>query len=147
MSIGDLIKAATKAGWLVDTTSGGEVVLSCSCPGCPGRKRLPVDNLGPVPSPCDLEHIAGAAPHVWAQYETLVGEFRRRRRQLGLDQGDVANAMGVADGYVGKLEAMHRIPRPDLVWIWAETLGLGIVLEPTELPEATREILRRKSEG
>ncbi len=141
----DWIKAAQKAGWLVDSTSGGEMVLRCAAPGCPGRKRLPMDNLGPVPPSCGLDHVAGTARHVWAEYEDLVGELRRRRRQLGLDQGDLSAAMGVADGYVSKLEAMHRVPRPELLRMWAKTLGLNLVLAPAKLPEATLEIMRRKS--
>jgi hypothetical protein len=141
MRFRDWTKQAQQNGWLVRSTSGAELVLMCGAAGCDGCLRLPMANLGPVPDPCDKLHVNGAGNALWEDYRALVDDMRRRRRVLGLSQEDVNNAMGMADGYVNKLEALDRIPRPHVLQLWAQTLGLRLTAVPTELPAATLRII------
>lgn len=98
---------------------------------------LPLENLGVPPGPCSLPHQGAFAQQTFDEYVTIVGELQRRRRQLGLDQVDVNEAMGAADGYISKLEALHRTAPFPTLQLWAQTLGLSITVAPAALPPAT----------
>ena len=102
--------------------------------------------MGEVPEPCQLLHRKRYSPEVFGAYERLVAELRRRRRSLGLDQADVNAAMGMADGYIAKLESFARVAPFPTLQLWATTLGLNITATPTALPDATiRAIEARKA--
>jgi hypothetical protein len=131
------IKEAQLKGWRLASVSGLSMRLECSKHGCSGHKDLPLDNLGPVPEPCDKPHVQGYSQSTFDEYSGLVGELRRRRRQLGLDQTDLNAAMGVTDGYVNKLESLARVATFPTLQLWAQTLGLSISTAPAPLPPAT----------
>lgn len=137
MDLRTWIKAAQRSGWRVDYTAGTEIHLRCCAIGCPGRLTVALNALEQATEPCALEHREGMGRPVWDDYYGLVDELRRRRRALGLDQADVCNAMGMADGYVAKLESGARIPRPHTLQLWAQTLGLRLTTTPDKLPAAT----------
>lgn len=137
MQVRQWIREAEKAGWRVSRVSGLELHLACSCKGCKGRKVLPLDNLGPPLDPCELLHVKGYAAPVFHAYEELIAELRRRRCLLGLDQGDIDSASGLADGHVAKLESFAKIASPPTLTLWAETLGLRLTVTPAALPSST----------
>jgi hypothetical protein len=129
----------------VASVSGLTMRLQCSKHGCDGCRVLPLDNLGPVPDPCDLPHRGNHARQTFQQYESLVDELRRRRRQLGLDQGDLNSAMGVADGYMNKLESLARVATFPTLQLWAQSLGLSITTAPAPLPAATLRAIENRT--
>ncbi|WP_039983723.1 helix-turn-helix domain-containing protein [Tritonibacter mobilis] len=139
------IRDAQARGWRVSWVRGKSLHIACDKQGCPGCKTLPLDNLGPVPEPCELPHKGQVAAPVFDEYETLVEELRRRRRQLGLDQGDLGNAMGVADGYVNKLEAFARVPTFPTLQLWAASLGLHLTTSAAPLPNATIRAIEQRA--
>jgi transcriptional regulator with XRE-family HTH domain len=131
------INGAEKAGWRVERIAALAVHLRCDKTGCPGRLHLPLDNLGPLPEPCQAPHVASFGRAAFGSYEVMVDELRRRRRSLGLDQSDVTNAMGMAEGYVAKLESFARVASPATLFLWAETVGVTFTTTPAPLPPAT----------
>jgi len=138
------IKEAQRQGWRVASVSGLNMRLQCDKYGCDGSKMLPLDNLGPVPEPCNRPHVANYARQTFEQYETLVDELRRRRRQLGLDQADLNSAMGVTDGYVNKLESVARVATFPTLQLWAQSLGLSLTTCPAPLPAATMRAIEHR---
>lgn len=139
------IKEAEKQGWRLRSVRGLEVCLECAKHGCPGSLVLPLDNLGPVPSPCALPHSGQYAARAVETYAALVSELQRRRRSLGLSQEDVTAASGLADGHINKLEAFARTAQFPTLQLWAETLGLSIRLEPAPLPPKTAQTIEERT--
>lgn len=131
------MKAAQANGWRIEEARGLLLTLRCQCHGCPGTLKLPLANLGPVPEPCDLPHDKGYGRATFDNYKEMVGELQRKRRQLGLDQTDLNAVMGMADGYVSKLESHARIASPALLTLWAECLGLRFTTTAAQLPART----------
>lgn len=131
------IKETERNGWRVVGVNSHELRIQCAKVGCAGSKSLPVDNLGEPPARCDLPHDGRHAKQVFTEYRILVEELRRRRRSLGMDQSDLNAAMGLADGYVNKLEAFHRLPSPPTLLLWCQALGVHMSITPTTLPPAT----------
>lgn len=144
MQANEWIKQAQGKGWRVDTVRGKVLALRCNMQGCPGHVSLPLDNLGSVPDPCAHPHEGQYAQHTYEQYKTLIAEFRRRRVQLGLDQADLCNAMGVTDGYVNKLESFKKTASPPTLLLWAQTLGLALTTAPAVLPGATLRAIEER---
>ena len=60
---------------------------------------------------------------------------------LGLDQMDLGAAMGMADGYVNKLESFAKIASPSTLLVWLQAVGLEMVGQPVALPPATLEMI------
>ena len=111
------IKAAELNGWRVDRTSGQTICLCCSKQGCYGTITASLGNLGPAPDPCPLDHVGYYSRPVFEKYRALVSELRHRRMQIGLSQEDLCSAMGMADGYVNKLEAFAKVASPDTLFL------------------------------
>lgn len=137
MGVKDWIRQAERNGWRVSSVQSLTISLRCEKQGCPGHMELPLDNLGPVPDPCDLPHRKLYAARTFNLYEELVAELVRRRRSLGLSQEDVCAAAALADGHIAKLEAFHRIAQMPTLQLWADTLGVSLTLSPAPLPSAT----------
>jgi len=139
------IKQAEQNGWRLASVSGARLRLLCSKQGCEGSHTVSLDLLGPPPPPCDLPHVQGYARQTFDHYERLVDELRSKRRRLGMNQDDLNAAMGMADGYVNKLESLARVATFPTLQLWAQTLGLAITTTPAPLPSATtRTIEDRK---
>ena len=145
MLINEWLKGAQRAGWRVSGINAKALHLKCEKHGCSGSKSLPLDNLGPTPAECDLPHVGQYSKNAFDTYEALIGELRRRRRELGLDQGDLSNAMGVADGYVNKLESFKKVASPPTLLLWAQSLGLTITTAPSKLPAATLRAIEQRA--
>lgn len=115
--------------------------MQCGCTGC--RNRIthrfadPPVELGR----CDWPHSRGYSQPAFDQYVRLVGVLRRRRMALGLDQMDLGAAMGMADGYVNKLESFAKIASPSTLLVWLQAVGLEMVGQPVALPPATLEMI------
>lgn len=139
------IKDSEAAGWRVSSITGSRIRLACSKAGCLGHIAAALDGLPSVPGPCALPHVGQWSATTFAQYQTLVDELRRRRRQLGLDQGDINHAAGLADGYVNKLEAFAKIASMPTLQLWAATLGLSITTAPAPLPPATTRAIENRA--
>lgn len=137
-------KQVEKKGWRVSSVSGLVLNLSCNKLGCDGCLTLPLANLGPTPPPCSEPHEGQYSAHIFEEYSTLVKEMVRRRCSLGLDQADLNNAMGVADGYISKLESFARIATFPTLILWAQTLGLSLVGAPAPLPAATLRAIEHR---
>lgn len=135
------IREAERAGWRVAGVSARVVRLRCSMHGCTGSLELPLANLGPIPETCDFPHDHGHARSTFDDYRALVEELRRRRRSLGLDQVDLNDAMGTADGYVSKLESFARVASAPTLALWCQALGVSMTLAPAPLPPATAKAI------
>ena len=144
MTVKEWIRQAERQGWRVQQVRGLSIELRCAKQGCEGHKALPLDNLGPTPEPCDLQHEGQYAQKVFNEYQALVSEFQRRRRSLGLSQEDVTAASGLADGHINKLEALHRVAQLPTLQLWAQTLGLSLVIDPAPLPASTLKVIEQR---
>lgn len=138
------IQKAQGKGWRVQSASKGVLSLRCSAHGCKGALSLPLSNLGQVPEPCALEHVAQYAKPVFDEYRALVSDLARRRRLLGLSQEDLNAAAGLADGHINKLEAFARTAQFPTLQLWAKTLGTSITLAPSPLPAATTRAIEQR---
>jgi len=145
MQAREWIKGAESNGWRVSSVKGLTIRLSCSCVGCPGSLALPLANLGQAPAPCDRPHVQGHSADAFATYAALVSDLVRRRIQLGLSQPDLDDALGVADGYVAKLESLARTTSPPTLLLWCQALGLQIITAPAQLPDATRRAIELRA--
>ena len=141
MTVREWIKRAERQGWRVQRVRGLSIDIRCSKQGCEGLKSLPLDNLGPTPEPCELPHEGQYAHKVFSEYQALVAEFQRRRRSLGLSQEDITAASGLADGHINKLEALDRVAQMPTLQLWAQTLGLSLVIDAAPLPASTLKII------
>lgn len=83
------------------------------------------------------EQYRGGRDSLPSEYRQFVRGLAQRRRDLGLCQLDLDPVLGVAEGYIGKLEAFHRIPSTLRLLEWLEGLGLAITMRPGPLPPAT----------
>jgi len=140
------IRRAEAAGWRVSAVQGRTLTLCCNRQGCSGTLALPLDNLGPVPPPCGLPHSGQYARRTMDTYQILIGEFIRRRRSLGLDQTDLCAAIGLGDGHISKLEALHKIASPPTLLLWAQALGLTLTTAPAPLPPATIKAIENRKD-
>lgn len=139
------IKQAEASGWRVSSVQGRTMTLCCNRQGCSGSMVLPLDNLGLPPEPCEMPHSGQYARSTMDSYQSLIAEFIRRRRSLGLDQVDLCAAIGLGDGHISKLEGLHKIASPPTLLLWAQSLGLSLTTVPAPLPPATiRAIENRK---
>jgi hypothetical protein len=113
--------------------------------GCLETTSISLTSPIEIPKPCSAKHIQGYDEHTFELYSGIVGDLREKRSQLGLSQEDVTAAMGVADGYINKLESYARVATFPTLQLWAQTLGLSITTTPAPLPPATtRAIEHRK---
>lgn len=138
------IKGAETAGWRLAAVSAVEMRLACARPGCPGSLSVSLHNPGPIPEPCAADHVSGYGVAAFTAYQDLVELLRTRRRALGLAQGDITDAMGMAEGYIAKLESFAKVAPLPTVQLWAQTLGLYITTAPAPLPLATRAAIERR---
>lgn len=135
---------AQSAGWRVTSSRDRTICLCCARQGCKGALSLPLDNLGPIPKPCALDHHGQYGQATYEIYKGLVGELVRRRRALGISQEDLSDAAGMADGHINKLEAFARTAQFPTLQLWAQTLGAEITLRAAPLPDATARAIERR---
>lgn len=139
------IKQAEQAGWRVSNVTATELRLACSKQGCKGHLVVSLNNPGPAPDPCQLEHVAGYSAAAFDDYRALVAILAKRRRALGLDQQDLNAILGMADGYVAKLESFARVATLPTLQLWAQCLGLELTASRTNLPPQTAAAIQRRS--
>lgn len=137
MLVQEWIKGAQGKGWRVQSVIAAKLNMRCCKQGCPGSMAIPLANPGPIPAQCDLPHVGEYSAPTFEEYKTLIAELRRRRVQLGLDQTDLGNAMGLADGHVNKLESFQKTASPPTLLLWVQSLGLKLTTTPATLPAAT----------
>ncbi|MGB1214980.1 MAG: helix-turn-helix domain-containing protein [Pikeienuella sp.] len=150
MMVRDWIRSAQAQGWLVSGVKGRVITIKCDCIGCHGTKDYFLESLDAPPPPCALDHVEKpkverVSRPAFTKYENFIAEFRRKRVTLGLDQLDLGEAMGVPDGYIGKLESFARVASPVTLLLWAQTLGLEIITRPAALPPATIKAIQDRA--
>lgn len=145
MTTAKWIKEAQSAGWRVTSSRDHTLHLTCSCLGCPGKLSLPLDDLGPTPESCALEHHGQYGAAVYDQYKELVAQLVRKRRALGLSQEDINASAGMAEAHLNKLEAFARTAQFPTMQLWAETLGLEITLAASPIPAATARAIEART--
>ena len=58
----------------------------------------------------------------------LIGQFIRRRKELGLTQDEVNFQLGVADRLVSKWECGDRTPTSFNLYCWADVLNTSLYI-------------------
>lgn len=139
------ITGAEKQGWRVLNKTTLEIRLVCAKHGCTGRMAVPLANPGPIPDPCPLDHVAAWSSGAFDDYKALVAIFIKRRHALGLSQEDLNDVLGMADGYISKLESFARVSTLPTLQLWAQCLGLSIVTGRAPLPPATAAAIQRRT--
>jgi len=78
-----------------------------------------------------------------ATYPDLLHILAERRRELGVSQRALDDALGVADGYVGKLEVGMRNLGPMSMQALLEALGVRILVAETgeQLPARVQALV------
>lgn len=137
MTLSEWLRTAQGRGWTVDQVTPEAITLRCAEQGCSAHISRSLCSLGTPPKPCRKTHPENRAVAPPDPYANLVAKLQRRRVQLGLGQEDVNAAAGFADGYIGKLEAMHRFPTANTLALWCQTLGIELVETLVPLPQAT----------
>ncbi|WP_298852230.1 helix-turn-helix domain-containing protein [uncultured Ruegeria sp.] len=146
METPNISKALRERGWRIASIKGTEMHLQCAKVGCLKTTKVSLAEPVELPAPCTEKHFNGYDAQTFELYLTLVGTLRDRRSALGLSQEDLTAAMGIADGYVNKLESIARVAAFPMLQLWAQTLGLSITTTPAPLPPATtRAIEARES--
>lgn len=145
MGANSWFKAARRNGWQTSPGPQADVLLKCSKHGCPGVISRPLIALGEVPAPCELEHVGQYSITAFDPYRAIVEKLISRRHALGLSQEEVNDAAGFTDGHLNKLEVFLRIAQIPTLQLWAETVGLRIMLEPSPLPKATQRAIDRRT--
>ena len=64
-------------------------------------------------------------------HRQLIHSLRIRRQALGLSQKKLGEMIGITDYLLAKWEGNHRRPSGFLLWCWAETLGVKLVIQET----------------
>lgn len=139
------IGSAERAGWRVAYVTATEIRLACAKHGCQGALTVSLNNPGPAPDPCGREHVQGYSAAAFEDYKALVGLLIQRRMALGLDQADLNAILGLADGYVAKLESFARVTTIPTVQLWAQALGLAITTTRAPLPAVTAAAIQRRA--
>ena len=63
--------------------------------------------------------------------EDLIAQLRTRREFLKISQVELGEKVGVTESLLAKWETGHRRPSGFLLWCWAESLNVKLVLEVT----------------
>jgi ribosome-binding protein aMBF1 (putative translation factor) len=61
----------------------------------------------------------------------LIFQLVRRRKRMKISQKELGEKIGIADYLLAKWEGGHRRPSGFLLWCWAESLGVKLVLKET----------------
>ena len=138
------LKKSQENGWRLAGVTARECVLQCSAHGCSNEKHFLLDTLGQAPTPCEREHVNGYGKPAYDDYTKIVLELQRRRTQIGINQDDLDTALGVADGYIAKLESGARTPSPVTLIMWAQAVGVEIHFKPAILPPATLKVIEQR---
>ena len=139
------IRDAERNGWRVSGVTATELRLACAKQGCPGHFVVSLANPGPAPEPCGLEHVAGYSAAAFDDYRALIAVFVKRRRALGLDQQDLNAILGMAEGYISKLESFARVATLPTLQLWAQCLGLELTTSRSNLPAQTAAAIQRRA--
>ncbi|WP_396022169.1 helix-turn-helix domain-containing protein [Celeribacter litoreus] len=137
MTLSEWLRSAQGRGWSAGQVTPEAISLHCSSPTCSTHISRSLRSLGRPPKPCRKKHPTVLEDGRHDPYAKLVAKLRRRRVELGLGQEDVNAAVGFADGYISKLEAMHRFPHASTLVLWCQTLGIELIEAPAPLPQAT----------
>jgi DNA-binding transcriptional regulator YiaG len=62
--------------------------------------------------------------------KTLVTQLIARRKELGYSQRELGEIIGITDYLLAKWEGGHRRPSGFLLWCWAESLGVRLIIKP-----------------
>lgn len=138
------IKKAESNGWVFDQLKGSTLTLRCGVQGCTGKTYHDLNKVSDPPAPCTKAHVNGFSQRLFNEHKHLVRELQRRRRQIGLSQADLDDALGLADGYVAKLESFARIPQGPTLLMWCQSLGVKIELRPAQMPVGTLAAIERR---
>jgi len=64
-------------------------------------------------------------------HNELICQLIARREKLKISQRQLGEIIGVTDYLLSKWEGGHRRPTGFLLWCWAESLGVKLVLKET----------------
>jgi DNA-binding transcriptional regulator YiaG len=62
-------------------------------------------------------------------HKQLIGQLVKRRQKLNISQRTLGEIIGITDYLLAKWEGGHRRPSGFLLWCWAESLGVKLVIE------------------
>lgn len=121
------------SGWLIHSVDGDRVTAKCPRYGCALMTYLYPGK--PIPNACspskDMAEVA---------IKDMAEAFRfliERRHDIGLDQLETTDCIGLVHGHLHKLESGARTGRVDTFLAWAQALGYEMVLRPVGLPPKT----------
>jgi len=80
-------------------------------------------------STCNLTSIKERPDSNEKYHLELIQQLIKRRELLKISQRQLGENIGVTDYLLSKWEGGHRRPTGFLLWCWAESLGVKLVLE------------------
>lgn len=121
------------AGWNISEVDDHNVLAKCPRFGC--ELKVLLNPAKPIPATrktdADLAEIA--VPSFNAALEFLMD----RRNELGLNQAELEECIGLTKDHLAKVESEVRIPNIMTFIEWAQGLGYGVYLRPIGLPPLT----------
>lgn len=146
------LKKVEEAGWTVEQSGERQVLARCPAQGC-GMKAVLTEGK-PVPA-VDPDMSRQGLDRPVASYDDARRILRERREDLRLRIHELEEATGTCVDYIAKAEKENptRIPNFQLFLDWANTLGLEVVLRPTQIDNSlplrmiadTRERVKHRS--
>jgi DNA-binding transcriptional regulator YiaG len=83
------------------------------------------------PNLCNLTSIKEMPDSNEKYHIELVCQLIKRREKLKISQRQLGEIIGVTDYLLSKWEGGHRRPTGFLLWCWAESLGVKLVVKET----------------
>ena len=78
---------------------------------------------------CSLTSIKDMPDSNEKYHLEIIRQLIKRRQKLKISQRQLGERIGVTDYLLSKWEGNHRRPTGFLLWCWAESLGLKLVVK------------------
>ncbi|QDP64865.1 MAG: hypothetical protein Unbinned5081contig1001_22 [Prokaryotic dsDNA virus sp.] len=129
------LKKVEEAGWTVEQSGERQVMARCPAAGC-GMKALLTEGR-PIPQ-VDPDMSRQGLDRAVKNYDDARRILRERREDLRLRIHEVEEAAGTCVDYIAKAEkeGPTKVPNFQLFLDWANSLGLEVVLRPTQIDNA-----------
>lgn len=135
----EFLRDVQRRGWLIMGADEARVLGACPRDGCSVKVSLSPERT--VPETCKANPSLTDA--VVESYDAARLFLRERRECLALTIREVEEIAGLTADHLAKVEIddAARVPGIETFLVWAQALGIEVVLRPAKLPPYALRVL------